>query len=69
MREIIFTPSTIVMLAGLVAWAVWAVRRMTNRGLCDCSDKCGDGCGGSCSAGCACSAAEKMVADLDKALK
>lgn len=71
MREIIMTPGSIAMLALLATWAVWACRRMTRRGLCDCSDKCGDGCGGCCSgsAGCSCPAAEKMAADLEKALR
>ena len=63
---------TLVLLALIVAWAVWAVRRIVGRGLCDCGDHCGDGgCSGcsSCasrgsdSACASCSVAEKMVAD------
>ena len=62
---------TLVVLALIVAWAVWAVRRLTGRGLCDCGDHCGDGTGTACSHGsCSgCSAAEKMVADMDKSSK
>ena len=59
---------TLVVLALVVAWAVWAVRRLTGRGLCDCGDHCGDGAGAGCGHGsCSgCSTAEKMVADMDK---
>ena len=71
-----FNLPTIVLLALIVAWAVWAVRRIAGRGLCDCGDHCGDGGSGGCSgcAGCAsrgsasacagCSVADKMVADF-----
>lgn len=57
---------TLVVLALISAWAVWAVRRIVGRGLCDCNDHCGDAaCGhGGCSG---CSTAEKMVADMGKA--
>lgn len=63
---------TIVLLALIVAWAVWAVRRIMGRGLCDCGDHCGDGGCSSCSScssgSCAgCSAADKMVADMGAA--
>ncbi len=47
------TPATAVLLAGIVAWAVWAIRRMTHRGLCDCGDHCGDAGGSGCASGCA----------------
>lgn len=42
---------TLLLLALIVAWAVWAVRRIAGRGLCDCGDHCSGGCGGcsSCS--------------------
>ena len=46
MREIIMTPGSIAMLALLATWTVWACRRMTRRGLCDCSDKCGTAAAG-----------------------
>lgn len=68
MQDLMLTPGTVVVVAVIVAWAVWAIRRMTHRGLCDCGDHCGDaGCSG-CHGGCSCSAADKMVADLDAAL-
>lgn len=69
MQDLVMTPGTLLALAVIVAWAVWAIRRMTTRGLCDCGDHCGDG---GCSSGCSCSgcgAAEKMVADMSNSLK
>ena len=70
MQELIMTPGTLAMLALIAVWAVWAVRRITNRGLCDCGDHCGDaGCSSGCSCGGSCGAVDKMVADMDKALK
>lgn len=71
-----FNLPTIVLLALIVAWAVWAVRRIAGRGLCDCNDKCGEGgCSGcsscasrgSASACASCSVADKMVADFGAA--
>lgn len=72
MLEMELTPATVVIAALVLLWAVWAVRRLRGRGLCDCHDHCGDASGhggsGSC-AGCAgCGAAERMVADLDRAM-
>ena len=71
-----FNIPTLVLLALIVAWAVWAVRRIAGRGLCDCGDHCGDGGCSGC-ASCAsrgsgdacvgCSAAEKMVAQMEAA--
>ena len=78
MLPIDFNIPTIVLLALIVAWAVWAVRRIVGRGLCDCGDHCGDSGCGSCSScasrgkngACAsCSVADKMVADLKAAPK
>lgn len=68
MQELIMTPGTLAMLALVGAWTVWAVRRITSRGLCDCKDHCGDGCGSGCSCG-GCGAVDKMVADMDRALR
>lgn len=69
MQDLVMTPGTLLALAVIVAWAVWAVRRMTTRGLCDCGDHCGDGgCGSGCSCS-GCGAAEKMVADMSSSLK
>ena len=36
MQELTMTPSTVVLLILIAAWAVWAVRRLFFRGLCDC---------------------------------
>lgn len=72
MQDVVLTPGTVVVAALLVAWAVWAVRRIAGRGLCDCGDHCGDGgCSGSCSgcaSSCGCAVADKMVADAGRAL-
>lgn len=60
-------------LLAVLAWAVWAVRRLLNRGMCDCGDK-RDGCSGknrkgsnapACSGG---SAAADMVAKMESSL-
>ena len=68
MQELSLNFPTVVILLVILALAVLAIRRMTRRGLCDCGDHCGDaGCSG-CHGGCSCSAADKMVADLDAAL-
>ena len=36
MQELTMTPTTVVLLLFILAWAVWAVRRLFFRGLCDC---------------------------------
>ena len=36
MQELTMTPATVVLMVPIAAWAVWAVRRMFFRGLCDC---------------------------------
>lgn len=36
MQELTMTPATVVLLLFILAWAVWAVRRLFFRGLCDC---------------------------------
>lgn len=70
MQELVMTPGTLAMLALIAAWGMWAVRRIAHRGLCDCGDHCGDaGCSSGCSSCSGCGAADKMVADMDKALK
>ncbi len=78
LQEIVITPGTVVVLLIIAAWAVWALRRMFKRGLCDCGDHCGeDGssgcahCGGSCAGGgCAsCELADKMTADAERSLR
>ena len=59
MQELTMTPATVVLLLLIAAWAVWAVRRMFFRGLCDCHGSDGKkGCGkGDAQGGCsACSA-------------
>ncbi len=62
---------TIAVLALIVAWVVWAIRRLAGRGLCDCGDSCGEsGCArGGCSGCSGCGAADKMVADMSGASK
>ena len=57
------TPSTVVLGLLIVAAMVWAVRRITKRGLCDCKDRCGSG---SCSS---CGAVDRMVKDMERAAK
>ena len=65
-----FNLPTLLLALVVVFLAVLAIHRMTHRGLCDCHDHCGDsssdgsGCGG-CQG---CSAAEKMIADMNKTL-
>ena len=66
MQELGITPSTIILLAIIIACAVLAIRRLRKRGMCDCDDHCG-GCskkaaGGECPS---CKAAETMVAHMD----
>lgn len=73
LQEITLTPATVAILLAVLAWAVWAVRRLLNRGMCDCGDK-RDGCSGknrkgsnapACSGG---SAAADMVAKMESSL-
>ena len=68
---------TIVLLAIVAAWTVWAVRRLIGRGMCDCHDSC-DGCSAKAlgkvasdgEGGCACcSAADDMVARMEASLQ
>lgn len=47
MLELTMTPSTVILLAGILAAAVLAVRRLVKRGMCDCGD------GNEASGGCA----------------
>ena len=66
---LVWTPSTVVVLAIIAVLAILAVHRIVTRGLCDCHDHCGDSSSGGCSGchGCSgCSAADCMVADMDK---
>ena len=65
-----FNLSTLVVAALIVAWAVWAIRRLRRNGMCDChADDPHGGCG--CSGGCGgcsgCGAAANMVANIGKA--
>ncbi len=63
-----FNLSTVVVLLLIVAWAIWAVRRLWRNGMCDChSDDPRGGCSGGCSGCCGCSAAANMVADMNAA--
>jgi hypothetical protein len=43
MQEITLNPVTVILLAVIIAWAVWAVRRILGKGLCDCHSGC-EGC-------------------------
>lgn len=59
MQELTMTPATVIILILIAAWAVWAVRRLFFRGLCDChgdGKKKGEGGCSSCSACHGCSA-------------
>ena len=78
LQEFTLTPATIVIAVLVIAWVVWAIRRLTRRGMCDCGDKC-DGCShkvrsagankASASAACShCSAADDMVARMESSL-
>lgn len=74
MQELIFTPSTAVLLAVILVCAFFAIRRLVKRGMCDCNEHCGDSCHG-CSAkkGNAeckgCGAADAMVASMNDSFK
>lgn len=64
MAELSMTPGTLFVLAILAGWFYLAVRRLWKKGSCD-SKSCSSGAC-NCSAGC--SAADKMLADVDAAL-
>lgn len=53
MQELTMTPSTIVLLLLILAWTVWAVRRLFFRGVCDCHGSDGRHKGGKAASGCA----------------
>ena len=57
--------ATVVVALIVAALAALAVRRMWRNGLCDCHK--GDECEGGCPGCSGCGAAEKMVADLQRA--
>lgn len=62
-----FTPATVVLSLVLIVLAALAVRRLLRRGMCDCNDHCDCSSG---SAGCSgCGAVDKMVADMERAVK
>lgn len=65
MQEISLNFPTVIILVVIAALAVFAVRRMTRRGLCDCGDHCEGGCSG-CEG---CAAAESMAAAMGEAAK
>lgn len=55
MQELTMTPATVAILLVILAWAIWAVRRLFFRGMCDChgSDgRKGHANGGACASGC-----------------
>lgn len=60
MQELGVTPSTLILLAIVIACAVLAIRRLRKRGLCDCNDRCSG-----CSECPSCKAAESMVVHMD----
>lgn len=64
MQDLGLTPSTIILIALILAWTIWAVRRLYKKGMCDCSDHC-DGCGSK--KGCSgCKAANDMAKRLER---
>lgn len=73
MEALSFTPSTVILLAIILACIVLAVRRLLKRGMCDCGDHCEEGGCHGCK-GCAsasdqgqskgCPVAEDMVRKL-----
>ena len=63
-----FNLSTAVVLLLVVAWAVWAVRRLWRNGMCDSHADNPRGCSGGCGGCNGCSAAARMAADMGKAL-
>lgn len=85
MQELVFTPSTVVLLLVIAALAVLAVRRMCRKGLCDCHGE-GDGACAGCSGcssqggtlglttpgageGCSCKAAASLMDDVERRLR
>lgn len=73
LQELTITPSTIVLIAAIGAFAVLAVRRMLKKGLCDCHDGC-EGCFGKkkglCGKGACshCGAVESMMSKMEASL-
>lgn len=73
LQELTITPSTIVLVAVIMAFAVLAVRRMLKKGLCDCHDGC-EGCsskkkGLNGKSACPhCGAVESMVSKMEASL-
>lgn len=66
-----FTPATVVVLLIIAVLAFLAARRLWRNGMCDChkDDPRGSSCSGGC-AGCAgCGAADRMVADAQRAVR
>ena len=63
-----FTPSTVFVLALVIAWAVWAIHRLWRNGMCDCHADDPRGCSGGCSGCSGCGAAARMAADMQKAV-
>lgn len=74
LQELTLTPATIIIVLLVIAWAVWAIRRLIRRGMCDCGDKC-DGCSAKSGkadapASCPhCSAVNDMVAHMESSLR
>ena len=73
-QELTITPSTIILVAVILACAILAVRRMLKKGLCDCHDGC-EGCSkkkkafrskGECSH---CGAVQSMVSNMESSLE
>lgn len=61
--------ATIVLMAAIVSLVVLAVRRLVRRGTCDCHDHDSGSASraGGCSGCSGCGAADKMVADIQRA--
>ena len=74
LQELTITPSTIIVLAVVLLCAIWAVRRLFKKGLCDCHDGC-EGCSGrkkkfSGKSDCShCGAVESMISNMEASLK
>lgn len=67
MQEIVLTPTSLVFLALIAVWAIWAVRRLVKRGPCDCGDHCGD-CDRRARSGgpCRCEVVDVMVKKMEQ---